>query len=178
MESNLFSTKGRIRRTTYWMRMIVATTINTLAQFIATADPSIKNLYLIIILVVGIFIIIQGIKRMHDVGKSGWYIMIPIYNLILAFTEGTSDKNKYGENPKEKISQEDELHNGIMTILFSAFVSCEIYALLSITKIINEETVKNAIFIISYTVCNLFFITWYISKIEMPSFVSKTDKDK
>ena len=27
-----------------------------------------------------------GIRRMHDVGKSGWFILIPIYNLILAIS--------------------------------------------------------------------------------------------
>ena len=166
MESNLFSVEGRIRRSTYWARVIVATAINILAQFMAKADPSTAILCLIIILIVGIFSIIQGIKRMHDVGKSGWYSIIPIYNLILAFTDGTPGNNEYGENPKEKKPQEDELYNAIMTLLFSAFVTCGIYALLTITKNINEETVKNVIFIISFTACNLYFLTWYISKTE------------
>ncbi len=166
MESNLFSAEGRIRRSTYWSRIIVATAIQILAQFMAKSDPSTAILCLIIILIVGIFSIIQGVKRMHDVGKSGWYIIIPIYNLILAFTDGTVGKNEYGENPKEKNPQEDELYNGIMTLLFSAFVTCGIYALLTITNIINVETVKNVIFIISFTACNLYFLTWYINKTE------------
>ncbi len=37
---------------------------------------------------------------MHDVNKSGWYILIPIYNLILACTEGTKGHNDYGNDPK------------------------------------------------------------------------------
>lgn len=41
-----------------------------------------------------------GVRRMHDVGKSGWYLLIPIYNLILAFTEGDAGDNEYGPNPK------------------------------------------------------------------------------
>ena len=166
MESNLFSAEGRIRRSTYWARVIVATAIQILAQFMAKSDPSTAILCLIVILITGIFSIIQGVKRMHDIGKSGWYIIIPIYNLILNFTDGTPGDNEYGENPKEKNPQEDELYNGIMTLLFSAFVTCGIYALLTITKIINDETVKNVIFIISFTACNLYFLTWYISKTE------------
>ena len=166
MESNLFSAEGRIRRSTYWARVIVATAIQILAQFMAKSDPSTAILCLIVILITGIFSIIQGVKRMHDVGKSGWYIIIPIYNLILNFTDGTPGDNEHGENPKEKNPQEDELYNGIMTLLFSAFVTCGIYALLTITKIINDETVKNVIFIISFTACNLYFLTWYISKTE------------
>lgn len=166
MESNLFSAEGRIRRSTYWGRVIVATAINLLASFMAKSDPSTAILCSIVILIAGIFSIIQGVKRMHDVGKSGWYIIIPIYNLILAFTDGTPGDNEYGENPKEKKPEEDELYNSIMTLLFSASVTCGIYALLTITKIINDETVKNIIFIISFTACNLYFLTWYISKTE------------
>ena len=166
MESNLFSAEGRIRRSTYWTRVIVATAINILADIMIMADESLKFLCLIIILLVAIFTLIQGVKRMHDVGKSGWYILIPIYNLILAFTDGTQGNNEYGENPKEKSPQEDELYNGIMTLLFSAFVTCGIYALLTMTKIINEETVKNAIFVISFTTCNFYFLTWHINKTE------------
>jgi uncharacterized membrane protein YhaH (DUF805 family) len=40
-----------------------------------------------------------AIRRMHDVGKSGWYSLIPIYNLILAFTKGDENENQYGANP-------------------------------------------------------------------------------
>jgi uncharacterized membrane protein YhaH (DUF805 family) len=37
---------------------------------------------------------------MHDVNKSGWYILIPIYNLILCCTDGTIGPNDYGPDPK------------------------------------------------------------------------------
>ena len=36
---------------------------------------------------------------MHDVGKSGWFILIPIYNLILACTDGVQGDNEYGADP-------------------------------------------------------------------------------
>ena len=37
---------------------------------------------------------------MHDAGKSGWYLLIPIYSLILACTDSVNGENKWGENPK------------------------------------------------------------------------------
>jgi uncharacterized membrane protein YhaH (DUF805 family) len=37
---------------------------------------------------------------MHDVGNSGWFILIPIYNLILALTSGNTGPNEYGPDPK------------------------------------------------------------------------------
>ena len=40
------------------------------------------------------------IRRMHDVGKSGLHSLIPIYNLVLAFTKGDEKENQYGSNPE------------------------------------------------------------------------------
>ena len=39
------------------------------------------------------------IRRMHDVNKSGWFILIPIYNLILSLTAGTKGENRFGPDP-------------------------------------------------------------------------------
>ncbi|CEN44052.1 Inner membrane protein yhaH [Capnocytophaga canimorsus] len=41
-----------------------------------------------------------GVRRMHDVGKSGWFILVPIYNLVLCLTEGERGPNQYGPDPK------------------------------------------------------------------------------
>lgn len=55
------------------------------------------GIYIIAALLPGIAV---GIRRMHDIGKSGWFMLIPIYNLILACTDSEPDTNEYGENPK------------------------------------------------------------------------------
>jgi uncharacterized membrane protein YhaH (DUF805 family) len=39
-------------------------------------------------------------RRMHDVGKSGWFGLIPIYNLILACQDGNKAENRFGADPK------------------------------------------------------------------------------
>ena len=36
---------------------------------------------------------------MHDVGLNGWIILIPIYNLIIAYHEGVEGDNDYGADP-------------------------------------------------------------------------------
>jgi len=41
-----------------------------------------------------------GVRRMHDVGKSGWFLLIPIYNFILAVTPGDVGNNEFGPDPK------------------------------------------------------------------------------
>ena len=35
-----------------------------------------------------------AVRRMNDVGKSGWFILIPIYNLILALSATKSEKTE------------------------------------------------------------------------------------
>lgn len=47
------------------------------------------------------------VRRMHDVGKSGWFMLIPIYNLILTLTEGDRGSNQYGSDPKSASDRED-----------------------------------------------------------------------
>jgi len=42
----------------------------------------------------------QGAKRCHDVGNSGWYIIIPLYSLVLMFLEGDMGENQRGPDPK------------------------------------------------------------------------------
>jgi uncharacterized membrane protein YhaH (DUF805 family) len=62
-------------------------------------DSILANIYELAVLIPSIAV---GVRRMHDVGKSGWYLLIPFYNLILACTEGTKDENEYGANPKSE----------------------------------------------------------------------------
>lgn len=40
-----------------------------------------------------------AVRRMHDVGKSGWFILVPIYNFVLAVTEGDKGENRFGSVP-------------------------------------------------------------------------------
>lgn len=58
-----------------------------------------------------IFLTIQGVKRIHDVNKSGWFLLVPLYNIILLFKKGTIGNNDYGIDPKpqKKVEYFDEL---------------------------------------------------------------------
>ncbi|MBU1118878.1 DUF805 domain-containing protein [Patescibacteria group bacterium] len=61
-----------------------------------------RPLYFLVSLIPGIAV---GVRRMHDVNKSGWYLLIPVYNFILACTDGTPGKNDYGDDPKERVAE-------------------------------------------------------------------------
>ena len=39
-------------------------------------------------------------RRLHDVGRSAWFMLVPFYNLYLFVKDGVSGPNIYGANPK------------------------------------------------------------------------------
>lgn len=90
---------GRARRSEYWyfflFNLIISVVLGVIGGVIHF--KYIGNLYSLAVLLPGLAV---GIRRMHDVGKSGWFILIPIYNIILAATEGTKGDNEYGPDPK------------------------------------------------------------------------------
>lgn len=66
-------------------------------------------IYALLVLLPGIAV---GIRRMHDVGKSGWFILFPIYNIVLAATPGIEGVNEYGSDPKnEENNSTDNISN-------------------------------------------------------------------
>ena len=99
--------KGRARRQEYWMFILINTIISIGFMFMDKIfgtnygefgeDGYLETLYSLAVLVPYIAV---TARRMHDVGKSGWYMLIPIYNLILACSNSENGENKWGENPK------------------------------------------------------------------------------
>jgi len=37
-----------------------------------------------------------GVRRLHDIGKRGWWLIIPIVNLILLLRAGDTGLNAFG----------------------------------------------------------------------------------
>lgn len=96
---NYATFSGRARRSEYWYF-----TLFNLIIYVALMILGLKMGFPILALIYSLAVLIPGIavavRRMHDVGKSGWYLLIPIYNLILACTNGNSGDNEYGPDPK------------------------------------------------------------------------------
>jgi uncharacterized membrane protein YhaH (DUF805 family) len=90
---------GRARRKEYWLFTLVNSLINFFFLVAFSGDDSIIP-YFLYCLATFLPSLAIGIRRMHDVGKSGWYYVIPLYNYILAGTDGNSGSNQYGPDPK------------------------------------------------------------------------------
>ncbi|MFM1810557.1 MAG: putative cytochrome [Bacteroidota bacterium] len=102
---NYANFNGRARRAEYWyfflFNMIAAVIVGFIAGLIDFAV--LGNIYTLAVLLPSIAV---GVRRMHDVGKSGWYLLIPIYSFILAVTAGDVGENEYGPDPKEQSSSD------------------------------------------------------------------------
>lgn len=92
---------GRASRKAYWMFYLINFIVSFVAGFAdgflglggETYGP-IGGLYTLLVLIPAIAV---GVRRLHDIDKSGWFLLIPIYNIVLLATKGSSEKNKYGE---------------------------------------------------------------------------------
>ena len=109
---------GRARRKEYWMFTlwnIVITMFLAALAAIGTeigSDSSVSYIPMVLYLLYGLFILIPSftvsVRRLHDIGKSGWWILISlipviggIILLVWYCTEGQRCENEWGPDPKE-----------------------------------------------------------------------------
>jgi uncharacterized membrane protein YhaH (DUF805 family) len=104
---------GRARRSEYWyfvlfnfIFMLVAMGLDNLLGTTVSVLPY-GYFYFALALAVLIPGLAVFVRRMHDIGKSGWWYFIAfiplvgaIWLLVLCCTEGVSGDNEYGADPK------------------------------------------------------------------------------
>lgn len=99
---------SRARRSEYWYFILFNVLFSCVALIIDTllGTPGIFNgIYTLFVFIPGLSVLV---RRLHDVGKSGWMyliVLIPIIGyiwlLVLLFTDSEVGENKWGANPKE-----------------------------------------------------------------------------
>ena len=111
---NYANFNGRARRKEFWMFLLFNTIVSMILAGIGVAVdfPLLSSIYSIAVLIPSIAV---GVRRMHDVGKSGWYYLIPFYNLYLMVIDGVKGENKYGADPKNRESLNDEALDSHLT---------------------------------------------------------------
>lgn len=104
---NYVGFEGRARRKEYWMFALFNCLIITVLVIfgLLTKITFFSGIYSLAVLVPGLAV---SIRRLHDIGRGGEWILIafiplvgPIWLLVLQCTEGTRGDNIYGEDPKQ-----------------------------------------------------------------------------
>ena len=101
---------GRARRKEFWMFTLISTLISIplslLDKYVFGVEFGISQIYSLAILIPNIAV---SVRRLHDVNKSGWMLLLWffliigwIWLLVLHVTGGTEGENKYGSDPKEE----------------------------------------------------------------------------
>ncbi|MFY8033267.1 MAG: DUF805 domain-containing protein [Flexibacteraceae bacterium] len=100
MFERLFSHEGRISRDEYIVFFFGMFLANLLLYWYFKENPELDKLYFKLLRIpMAWFSSAQIVKRCHDVGKSGWWILVPFYAIYLLFVKGEIGPNKYGEDP-------------------------------------------------------------------------------
>ena len=113
VRDNYANFSGRARRSEYWYFTLVNVLVAILLFILMALVPALIFVYWLYALAVLIPGIAAVVRRLHDVGKSGWFYFIvliplvgPIWLLVLLCTEGDSGPNEYGEDPKRPFDNE------------------------------------------------------------------------
>ena len=98
---------GRARRTEYWMFILFNIIISVVLSVIGSVVDQGNILGAIYALAVLIPSLAVAVRRLHDTGRSGWWLLIGLIPLIGAIvlivfmaSEGKPGDNEYGPNPK------------------------------------------------------------------------------
>ncbi|MEH7451639.1 DUF805 domain-containing protein [Gottfriedia acidiceleris] len=98
---------GRARRTEYWMFFLfnaIITIILSILQSIANIDNVLTGIYGLLTILPSLAV---GARRLHDSGKSGWWLLIglipfigTIILIIFFCLDSEEGDNRFGANPK------------------------------------------------------------------------------
>lgn len=123
---NYANFKGRARRSEYWYFTLMNTliTLFLMGLFFGFMLRGHSNSYYIFFVIIFILyslaIMIPNlavcVRRLHDVGKSGWFYFItiipiigPIWLFVLFCTAGDNGQNQYGPDPKNNLEEINEI---------------------------------------------------------------------
>ena len=99
---------GRARRAEYWyfflFSLLIGIALGVVSAVIGDSKGTLGTLYSVAVFIPGLAV---SVRRLHDIGKSGWMLLlslIPIIGAIWIFflmiEDSNPGENKYGPNPK------------------------------------------------------------------------------
>ena len=106
--------KGRARLKEYWMFILFNIIFGGIAMILdsvfgiaieGVGYGPLYGVYALVLFIPGLAVVV---RRLHDIGKSGWMLLITlipligaIWLLVLLLTDSNPEENLYGANPKE-----------------------------------------------------------------------------
>ena len=112
VRDNYANFEGRARRSEFWYFVLVNVIVGVVFGILSSIVGFFIYFYYIYSLAVLVPNIAVGVRRLHDVGKSGWFYLLAfvplvnIYLIVLFCTEGDKGPNEFGPDPKGLLNDE------------------------------------------------------------------------
>ncbi|MCL2063798.1 MAG: DUF805 domain-containing protein [Candidatus Cloacimonetes bacterium] len=109
---NYVNFSGRARRAEYWYFWLFCMIVNVVINSLAAIPNMSGAAYLSYIFALIVFLpaLAVNVRRLHDIGKSGWnllWIFLPIIGAIMLIVwecrEGEPGSNQYGPDPLGRV---------------------------------------------------------------------------
>lgn len=99
---------GRSQRAEYWyfalFNIIIFVVLGIISVVVGDDSRILGMLYSLAVFIPGLAV---SVRRLHDIGKSGWMLLISlipligaVWLLVLMVTDSNPGDNEYGPNPK------------------------------------------------------------------------------
>ena len=105
---NYANFRGRARRSEYWYFALANFLYCIVTGLLSVKVPEVMYLVWIVSLALLVPSLAVCVRRLHDIGKSGWWYLIgfvPYIGVVILFVFFVKDsqpgENKWGANPKE-----------------------------------------------------------------------------
>jgi len=95
---------GRASREEYWMFFLLNTLVSLALGLVwgIIAPTFVYHIISIYFLATIIPILALGVRRMHDIGRSGWWLFVPVVGFVFLFFGSQPDANEYGLSTNKK----------------------------------------------------------------------------
>ena len=104
---NYANFNGRATRPEYWWFALFNFIIGIGLNILSLTVPLLGIVALLYSLATLIPNIAVGVRRLHDIGKSGWFLLVAliplagaVWLIVLLATEGQAGTNEYGPDPR------------------------------------------------------------------------------
>jgi uncharacterized membrane protein YhaH (DUF805 family) len=87
---------GRASRSEFWFFYL----FYMIFYFVGmAAGIALDSSVIVYLFVIPLFLplLAAAVRRIHDTGRSGWFYLVPIYNIVLLVSASNPGTNKYGD---------------------------------------------------------------------------------
>ena len=103
---------GRSRRQEFWIfnliNTIISIALSVIDEITANSPGILQGIYILAVFLPSVAV---SIRRLHDTGRSAWWVLInlvPILGwialIVFYATDGDPGENRYGPNPKAEVA--------------------------------------------------------------------------